>query len=186
MSETKKEYTHLEMEAALCVWEAINDRTVCGSDDMVAKHPELNECRENWGSVSLRHASIHIGKFFLTVYDLLDEKVRDAFSYDWEIIPAMLDHVDWAQPGEPEEFKFKPAEEIAADLNKNLGFRIWLHSANHWLKSGWSIDFTNGAGVTDEEMRGFYESGHSCPRQMAEWWAIKFDLDRTDQPHSRI
>lgn len=62
-------YSHLQMEAALCVWEWLNEITV------VPKRGKANQTwlkyREDIGSVELRHYSIDIGLWALKVYDLL-------------------------------------------------------------------------------------------------------------------
>jgi len=183
MSEPEKEYTHLEMEAALCVWEEINERTLLSK---AGRYPELNKLREDWGSPTLRHASIHFGRFCLQVYDLLTEQQRDNLVYDWEFIPAVLDHIDWTQPGEPGEFEFKQPQEVVDSMKAGWAFNVWLQHANSWLKHGWSIDFAE-AGASTEDMRRFFdENPERTGKEMAEWWADKYDLDRTDQAWNRI
>lgn len=90
MPAPRKQYTHLEMEAALCVWEWINDVTL---DDTPQNIKEWVTLREGVGSVELRHQSIVLGKWCLKIYDLLTKQERDFFdsmAYDWEVIPMML------------------------------------------------------------------------------------------------
>lgn len=84
-------YSHLEVEAALCVWEYLNDVTLL---DQSRQDPQWVELREDVGSVALRHASIEIGKWALKVYDVCtrhDPSFFDGLAYDWEVIPAMVD-----------------------------------------------------------------------------------------------
>lgn len=83
-------YSHLEVEAALCVWEYLNDVTLL---DPSRQDPQWVELREDVGSVALRHASIEIGKWALKVYDVCtrhDPSFFDGLAYDWEVIPAIV------------------------------------------------------------------------------------------------
>ena len=57
-------YTYLEVEAALCVWEWINDVT--------SEPREWVQIREDLGSAELRHQSIALGQWCLKIYDILD------------------------------------------------------------------------------------------------------------------
>lgn len=87
-------YSTLEMEAALCVWEDINERTLL---DKTSTHAGMVAARENWGSCEMRHASMAIGRWCLSVYDAAGgSDTFDGWAYDWEVIPAMLDLIDWA------------------------------------------------------------------------------------------
>lgn len=102
----EKQYTHLEMEAALCVWECLNEWTL-GSDEEVealrincddehshtAIRLEWINMRETCGSGEMRSQSIILGQWCLEIYNILtviDEDFFDYWSYDWEVIPAML------------------------------------------------------------------------------------------------
>ncbi|WP_210330827.1 hypothetical protein [Mesorhizobium sp. NBSH29] len=89
----KGSYTHLEMEAALCVWECINDWTVNAPDGKGDQR--WHELREGVGSVQMRHASIPLGQWCLEVYDICtsaDKNFFDTIAYDWEVIPLILSH----------------------------------------------------------------------------------------------
>lgn len=183
MSGMEKAYTHLELEAAICVWEEINERTLHSKK---GTHPELQKCREDWGSATLRHASIAIGRFCLKVYALLPEDVKDGRAYDWEIIPGIMDHVDFSQSGEPSEYKFKEPQEVADVLIAAWRFDDWLSAANRELKQGWAIDF-HEAGASVDDMRAYHASDPTTTGlEMAQWWANKYDLDRVDQPWGRL
>lgn len=105
----KKEYTALEVEAALCVWECLNEWTL-GNEEAVAKlrqeaaenpgsHAALRiewiDMRDDTGSGEMRSQSIVLGKWCLEIYEILTKSNPDFFapwSYDWEVIPAMLTH----------------------------------------------------------------------------------------------
>jgi hypothetical protein len=101
-------YSALEMEAALCVWECLNEWTL-GTEDEVesmrvncddenshtAIRLEWIEMREDCGSGEMRSQSIVLGKWCLEIYNILTKHDPDFFSYwsyDWEVIPAMLTH----------------------------------------------------------------------------------------------
>ena len=89
----KPAYTHLELEAALCVWEDINLRT--GAEN---RHEGMAEWRDIVGTVAARHASIDLARYVLQVYaagNASDPRgdAWDSWVYDWEIVPAILDTV---------------------------------------------------------------------------------------------
>jgi hypothetical protein len=91
MARKKKQYTHLEMEAALCVWECLIDWTINEDDTLIRK--DWSDLREAVGSVEMRHQSIVLGKWCLEIYDILtkhDKDFFDSMAYDWEVIPKML------------------------------------------------------------------------------------------------
>jgi hypothetical protein len=102
-------YTALQVEAALCVWEQLNEWTLgtdaeietlkeAAKDDphgTAAIRLEWIEMREGCGSAEMRSQSIVLGLWCLEIYDLLTANDREFFSwysYDWEVIPAMLQH----------------------------------------------------------------------------------------------
>jgi hypothetical protein len=112
----EKEYTHLEMEAALCVWEHLIEITL-GDHINGPGQPAWTELREGIGSVEMRHQSMVLGKWCLKIYDLCtahDQDFFDGISYDWEVIPMMLDYAE-DQEGRPaiyEQF-LPPPEKVA-------------------------------------------------------------------------
>jgi hypothetical protein len=100
-------FDHLEMEAALCVWECLNEWTLGTEDEVEAMRINCDEhshtairlewikMREQTGSGEMRSQSILLGKWCLEIYDLLTKSDPDFFSYwsyDWEVIPALLTH----------------------------------------------------------------------------------------------
>lgn len=87
-----RKFSYLEMEAALCVWEAINDWTLIHSPD---KRDDWIALRESEGAAALRHASIALGQWCLSVYDVIAASpngkwIFDTLNYDWDFIPAAL------------------------------------------------------------------------------------------------
>lgn len=87
-------FGYLQMEAALIVWETLNDWTL---SDSALSRPEWIELREGVGSMEMRHQSIALGKWCLAIYDILTKHDRDFFdgvAYDFEVIPMMLNHAE--------------------------------------------------------------------------------------------
>ena len=87
---TKATFTRDEVEAALCIWEELNDRT---RTDRASMYPDLVAYREGVGSCSLRMDCVDLAPWSENVYEEIGEGVRDSFSYDWEIIPEILNAV---------------------------------------------------------------------------------------------
>jgi hypothetical protein len=138
---TEKEYTHLEMEAALCVWERLIEITL--SDHINGPgQPAWTALREGIGSVEMRHQSIVLGKWCLKIYDLCTAHNRDFFegiSYDWEVIPMMLDYAEDAE-GRPAIYEqFLPAPEKVALLVMHRHLRNeFVRSCRHEAQKQWA------------------------------------------------
>lgn len=81
-------------------------RTAPGSD-----YAELVAYRHVHGTVALRHSCIEIADYCLAVYDKLPNHTKDGFSYDWDIIPAIIDTIDWQI-----DRKNRPAPKAAAAM----------------------------------------------------------------------
>jgi hypothetical protein len=99
-------HSHLEMEAALCVWEFME---AASNHDHRLRIEALADLRDRIGSAELRHASIAIGRYCLRVYDLIPQEARQGHAYDWEIIPAIVSTIDFPSL----EPKLPPAEAAA-------------------------------------------------------------------------
>lgn len=120
-------FTYLEMEAALCVWECINDWTV-NADKQDEGWTAL---RQSVGSVEMRHASIPLGVWCLAVFDLCTKDDRDFFdgiAYDWEVIPMILDHCRDAEGAPVIEQAHFPATQIVAPKV------MARHRQNEWMR----------------------------------------------------
>jgi len=98
MPKSTDTFTPLELEAALCVWEWIDSRSVGLTDDVRA---DVLSLRQAIGTVELRSRCGHIGRYCLKVYDHIPEAARDGHAYDWEVIPAILETFDWVRTTEP-------------------------------------------------------------------------------------
>lgn len=98
---SEKEYTYEEVEAALCVWEWINDVTLQHSPTVRQDWVEL---REGVGSCELRDGSMTLGKWALKVYNHcldLSPGIFDSMPFDWEVIPLIMDYAVDADDGDP-------------------------------------------------------------------------------------
>lgn len=72
------------------------------------------------------------------------------------------------------------AEEEDPQGHLSLETRNWIREANAYLKQHYAIDFYEG-GADEEELVRAAESGDT-PKEYAEWWAEKYDLDRVSGP----
>ncbi|RWP44344.1 MAG: hypothetical protein EOR04_05325 [Mesorhizobium sp.] len=161
-------YSHLEMEAALCVWEHLCEITVVG--DQPAS-PAWMEYREIIGSVELRHESIEIGKWVLQVYDLLPEWYRAIGAYDWEIIPAI---VSCLTPGEPFKDPKQTRDELLSSEDAETEYR---RSFGWTLKARFGLDL-EGAGLSDEEFVTCWYDREVAPEDQVERYAEKYNLEK--------
>lgn len=107
-----------ELEAALCVWEAMlefRSDQECGAvatssiQAMLAVWEEL-------GSVQMRRFAIEIAGLVLLAYEhLRDDITIDLWSFDFEFVPAVVENLDWSIHG-PER-RDEPELFLAAVLN---------------------------------------------------------------------
>jgi hypothetical protein len=86
MTTAKPVYTFLEMEAALCVWEAM----------LEASDAHFRAYWEKVGTCELRSTVPVIGAWCVEVEKHLDRDLLNDKPYDWEIIPAMVRTIDWS------------------------------------------------------------------------------------------
>lgn len=87
-------YSALQAEAALCIWEAMLDARLESSS------PAITAAFEAGGTVTMRHHALALSTFALAVHDALPDDVREApLAYDYEIIPAILNAVQWTGAG---------------------------------------------------------------------------------------
>lgn len=92
----------LRMEAALCIWEAMNDTRYGNPRAKPVVRPWMIEMDLTWkvrGTVEMRHTAIDLADKALEVFDLIGRhegaEALDLLPYDWEFIPAFVAHVDW-------------------------------------------------------------------------------------------
>lgn len=175
MSRGGKKYTHLEMEAALCVWECINDWTL----------PSMPQRREDWaalrdsvGAVEMRHQSIAIGRWCLKIWNDLTAHNPDFFeglSYDWQVIPMMVGRcVD--SDGQPVIYEdaFPNPLHVAQLVAQEVLFDEFVSQCKDEAGKQWSYE---GLVADDdgERMRQSFEIGES-PKDFVKWLGEKYDL----------
>lgn len=108
-------YTHLEMEAALCIWESLEARS---QDEK--EYPAVKAFRDNYGTAEFRSMAVLLVPYCLAVYDAMPKHLVEGFAYDWDVIPAILDSVDWrTMPTLPEvEHGVTVTRKALADLRR--------------------------------------------------------------------
>ena len=96
-------YSYLQLEACLCVWEHLLSKI-----DRVGDNPH-GEPEGNWGafldfweergSAEMRlTVTPRIAEWVLAVYDAgktIDPDYWDMVSYDWDVVPAIVDEINW-------------------------------------------------------------------------------------------
>jgi len=82
-------YTTLQVEAALCLYEAMID----------ARMDSTSPAFEDAGSLTMRHHAIALAPYALAVFELIPEETRFGHAYDFGIIPAILNTVIWNHAG---------------------------------------------------------------------------------------
>ncbi len=167
-------YSHLELEAALCVWECLNDWTIL---DEKRLRPDWNELREGVGSVELRHQSIALGKWCLSVYDIVTATNRDFFdgyAYDWEVIPLILDFARDAE-GFPVIYShaFPDASITAQHVIREHCFEVWRgdcrsEAARQWGYADLTSDYA-------DRLEAAFVAGEN-PADFIRWLGEKYDL----------
>ncbi|MBN9548517.1 MAG: hypothetical protein J0H31_06435 [Alphaproteobacteria bacterium] len=164
-------YTHLEMEAALCVWEWLNEITVVPKRRAEAD-PVWLKYRELVGSVELRHYSIDVAKYVLPVYDLLPEWFRAIGSYDWEIIPAIVGEIT---PGEafPDAKKARDAV-----LTTDWAKQEYLRQFEWNLHRHYGLADLEDAGLSKEDWLATWFNPDVDPEDQVKIYAEKHDLEK--------
>lgn len=175
MAKAKKQYTHLEMEAALCVWEQICDWTLLAQ----ATRPEWVALRENVGSAEMRHQSIEIGKWCLEIYDILtkhDAEFFEAMAYDFEVIPMMLDYAENSD-GEPVIYgpQLPDPHRVAQLVAHRTLLEQYLSDCRHEAQQQWK--FGDLVRENPEDFIRGFQSGDD-PKTLVK--AIGEDLDLID------
>lgn len=84
-------YTALEAEAALCIWECfLEERQTL---------PGLDEHWNAVGTCAMRQHALSLAAFVEAAYDAVDSLEWDGYSYDWEVVPAILGRLTWTAEG---------------------------------------------------------------------------------------
>lgn len=85
------QWSHLAMEAALCVWESLLERHA----RFPTQNPELSAFWDAHGTVHVRSLCPPIGAWAAHAYEFLEPDSLDMSPYDWEIVPAFVELVEW-------------------------------------------------------------------------------------------
>ena len=85
-------YTEDQVDAALCVWEELLSRI---SDFKPESYTGLEAFKDQNGTCTLRQQAVGLGVWVEQAWLLIDEDVRDCYAFDWELVPALLDLVEW-------------------------------------------------------------------------------------------
>lgn len=99
-------FTTLQVEAALCLYEAMLDARLEGTS------PAISEAFAAAGSATMRHHAMTLAPFALQVFDLIPESVRFGHAYDFAVIPAILATVKWSHAG----YLTPPVTDAARDV----------------------------------------------------------------------
>lgn len=89
-TEYARNYTHLQMEAALCIWESLDARS---QDE--GEYPAVAAFRQTHGTAEFRHMAVLLVPYCLNIYHAMPKRLVEGLAYDWDVIPAILDSVDW-------------------------------------------------------------------------------------------
>lgn len=76
-----------QIETALCVWEFLHEHA--------ETNPDIQRYRAEIGTVELRIAAIRLAAFCNDVFSRLPDSVLFERTFDWDIVPAILDTIDW-------------------------------------------------------------------------------------------
>ncbi|RWM32587.1 MAG: hypothetical protein EOR77_21390 [Mesorhizobium sp.] len=160
-------YSHVEVEAALCVWEHLCEITVCTDKP----DPAWNEYRESIGSVELRHESIEIGKWVLQVYDLLPEWYRASGAYDWEIVPAIVGKLT---PGQTHPDPYTTKYSL---LNSDSAKAEYFRDFDAHLKFRYGLTVEE-AGIDMDDFLATWFQPDAEPDEQVRRYAEKYNLER--------
>lgn len=76
------------LHTAMCIWEYMLDHDQSGT--------AISRLRNEIGTVELRHLAIRLIPFCCDVYTQIPEFLTLDKCYDWDVIPAILDTIDFA------------------------------------------------------------------------------------------
>lgn len=85
-------YSHIQVEASMCLWEAMLDSYVDGT-----LNPSLLDGFENWGTATMRHACIYAGPGADKLWNELTtaEQAR-LIPFDWEFCALLVGQSQFA------------------------------------------------------------------------------------------
>lgn len=107
-----KTFTRNESLAGLCVWEAFLE---------AGDTSPMGIYRAQHGAVASREYALELGLFCDSVYASKDSDAWDEWSFDWEIVPEILDYL--ATPIARQESDFGDPESVANVIIARLSSR---------------------------------------------------------------
>ena len=96
-NDSKPILTHAEVEAAIALFDDLNDRSLLVNAD---KHPAFCRWRENHGTAALRALCIDDAKAAEAIWLALTDDERDTLTWDFEFMPMINDLRDWGDDGQ--------------------------------------------------------------------------------------
>ena len=121
MPDINKTYTHLNMEAGLCLWEAMLDANSAAfqKDPSARSDAEetLLECWENLGYAEMRMKCIELIPLLEEIWAELPDTIKDSSSFDWDFCPIFVQVTNWL--AEPQKDKI-----LANILAQSLRWQI--------------------------------------------------------------
>ena len=112
----KKTFTLPQVEAALCIWEWVNE---CSLDASMPGHEALRRYGCEHGTVAMRFACIALAEYCDDVYERLP-KIRDCFTFDWDIIPEIVGTIDWSVDPPRRLPKAEAARRVGRELRRRM------------------------------------------------------------------
>lgn len=166
-------FSRLEVEAALCVWECIDDWTL----RMTEGRDDWKALREGVGSAELRYQSVALGKWCLAVFDVCTAHNRDFFdglAYDWEVIPMILDCAR-DHDGLPViyEHAYPAVAETMQAVIRRTCEDAWQSECRHQARLQWG--YADLISDHAERVTAAFEQGEDAA-EFVKWLGEKYDL----------
>lgn len=158
--------------AALCVWECLNDWTL----NDATKRDDWAALREGVGSNELRHASIGLAQWCEAVFShatATDPDAFNAYAFDFEVIPAILEHARDAEGPVIEPSALPDAKATAAKVVREFKRAEYLRCATELAGNQWG--YPNMIPDYPEFFDSAFEAGEPYADAVARFGA-KYDL----------
>lgn len=127
MSIFDRTFTFTQVETILCVWECIDDWTLNRSDKQ-----DWKALREAVGTTEMRLQSIELASWCERIYLLCrkkDDLIFDAYAFDWEVIPAILEHACDADGPIVDKSSLPPVVDVAVKVFIQFWRESWMQEA---------------------------------------------------------
>jgi hypothetical protein len=93
-------YTHLHMEAATCLWEAMLENRNRPASQLWGSMEGMRVFWDNFGTAAVRQTAIDLADDVLKVWNSMSQDEQDScVPYDWEFVPAFLALVEFHDTG---------------------------------------------------------------------------------------